>query len=95
LVDRLWPRGVTKERLKLDARMKDIAPSPELRQWFGHDEGRWGEFQERYRKELQAHSALIEELRSRSRTGRLTLIFAARDQVHNSAALLKYCLEGK
>jgi uncharacterized protein YeaO (DUF488 family) len=95
LVDRLWPRGLTKEKLKLDVWMKDLSPSPELRKWFSHDVAKWAEFQKRYRKELQAHPDLIQELKKRSRQGRVTLVFAAHDEVHNNAALLKKYLEGR
>lgn len=94
LVDRLWPRGLTKEKLKLDVWMKDLSPSPELRKWFSHDVAKWAEFQKRYRKELQVHPDLIQELKKRARQGKVTLVFAARDEVHNNAALLKKYLEG-
>jgi uncharacterized protein YeaO (DUF488 family) len=95
LVDRLWPRGLTKEKLKLDVWMKDISPSPELRKWFSHDVAKWAEFQRRYRKEIEAHADLLGELRKRARHGTLTLVYAARDSEHNNAALLKKYLEGR
>jgi uncharacterized protein YeaO (DUF488 family) len=93
LVDRLWPRGLSKATLKMDAWMKDIAPSPELRRWFAHDESKWVQFQKRYAKELDGHADLVRELRERARGARLTLLYAARDELHNSAALLKKYLE--
>ena len=89
LVDRLWPRGLSKASLKLDEWMKEIAPSNELRQWFGHDENKWAEFQKCYFKELDGHSDLIEQLLQKSHTGKLTLLFAAKDEEHNNAAALK------
>lgn len=91
LVDRLWPRGVSKEELKLDAWHKDIAPSPELRKWFGHDPTRWEEFQKRYRAELQTHSEELRELKHGA--NHLTLIYAAKDPLHNNAVVLKQILE--
>jgi uncharacterized protein YeaO (DUF488 family) len=93
LVDRLWPRGLSKANLKMDAWMRDISPSPELRRWFAHDAAKWTEFQRRYTKELEAHADLVRELHERARSGRLTLLYAARDEIHNSAALLKEYLE--
>ena len=95
LVDRLWPRGLSKASLKLDEWMKEIAPSNELRQWFGHDESKWEEFQKRYFKELDNHSDLIEQLLQKSHTGKLTLLFAAKDEEHNNAVALKKYLEKK
>ena len=95
LVDRLWPRGLSKASVKLDEWMKEIAPSNELRQWFGHDESKWEEFQKRYFKELDNHSDLIEQLLQKSHTGKLTLLFAAKDEEHNNAVALKKYLEKK
>jgi uncharacterized protein YeaO (DUF488 family) len=93
LVDRLWPRGLNKASLKFDEWMKDIAPSSELRQWFGHDESKWEEFQKRYFKELDSRPDLIEQLLQKPRAGRLTLLFAAKDEIHNNAVALKSYLE--
>ncbi len=93
LVDRLWPRRLSRAALKLDAWMKEVAPSHELRRWFAHDESRWEEFQRRYFEELDRRPALIEELLERARHGTLTLLFAARDQAHNNAVALKNYLE--
>ncbi len=95
LVDRLWPRGLPKASVKLDEWMKEIAPSNELRQWFGHDESKWKEFQKRYFKELDNHPDLIEQLLQKSHTGKLTLLFAAKDEEHNNAVALKKYLEKK
>ena len=89
LVDRLWPRAVSKQALALDEWMKDIAPSSELRRWFGHDPGRWHEFCRRYAAEVHEHQSLLEELRARARKGRITLVFSARDERHNDAVALR------
>lgn len=88
LVDRLWPRGVSKERARLDEWARELAPSTELRTWFGHDPERFAEFRRRYRAELEAHADELEELRSRARDGTLTLVYAARDSEHNDAVVL-------
>lgn len=88
LVDRLWPRGVSKEEARLDAWMKEIAPSEELRQWFDHDPDRWEEFAGRYRAELQEKEGLLRALRERAARGTLTLVFAARDTERNNAVVL-------
>jgi uncharacterized protein YeaO (DUF488 family) len=87
LVDRLWPRGVGKAEAKLDDWLKDVAPSSDLRRWFGHDPERWPEFRRRYRAELQANPA-AEALRRLAAKGRLTLIYGARDTEHNDAVVL-------
>jgi uncharacterized protein YeaO (DUF488 family) len=93
LADRLWPRGLTKERAAVDLWLKDLAPSPELRRWFNHDPSRWQEFQKRYRAELVQKKAAVEELRQKCRREAVTLVYAARDEKHNSALLLKQYLE--
>lgn len=92
LVDRLWPRGISKERAAIDRWMKEVAPSSELRRWFGHDPKRWDRFQERYRAELREHGPELAELRSCARKGTVTLLFAARDVEHNEAVVLKEAL---
>ena len=92
LVDRLWPRGVRKEAAAVDHWFRDLAPSTELRQWFGHDVGRWREFQRRYAAELKHHAELLDELLRLVREGTLTLVFAARDEEHNDAVVLKQVL---
>jgi len=88
LVDRLWPRGVSKERLAIDEWMKELAPTAELRRWFGHDPARWLTFQRRYKRELEAHADLIDLLARQALRGRVSLIFGARDESHNDAVVL-------
>ena len=89
LIDRLWPRGVTKERAAIDQWMKDISPSTELRKWFGHDPARWDEFRDRYAVELNRHSDQMKELRELARKGPITLVYSAHDEVHNNAVVLR------
>lgn len=93
LVDRLWPRGLTKEDLRLEAWAKDLAPSHELRNWIHSDMSRWEEFKRRYSNELAAQPVAVAELRKRSRRHTVTLIFATRDPEHNHAVVLKEYLE--
>jgi uncharacterized protein YeaO (DUF488 family) len=93
LVDRLWPRGVTKARAALDLWLKDIGPSTELRTWFDHDPAKWTVFQARYFKELEKKADLTEPLRQRDRKGTVTLLYAARDNEHNEAVALKAFLD--
>jgi uncharacterized protein YeaO (DUF488 family) len=93
LVDRLWPRGLTKARAAIDLWMKEIAPSPALRKWFAHDPAKWKQFQQRYFKELQEHPQEVDELRKKARRGRVTLVHSARDEQHNGALALKTYLE--
>jgi uncharacterized protein YeaO (DUF488 family) len=88
LVDRIWPRGLTKEAARLDLWLKEIAPSTALRRWFGHDPALWDEFQRRYRAELDANPAAVARLRALLRQGPATLLYSARDPVHNQAAAL-------
>jgi uncharacterized protein YeaO (DUF488 family) len=88
LVDRLWPRSISKERAALTLWLKEAAPSTALRRWFGHDPGRWAAFQEGYRAELDANAAVLEPLRQLARTGKLTLLYGAHDQIHNHAVVL-------
>jgi uncharacterized protein YeaO (DUF488 family) len=88
LVDRLWPRGVSKEKAQLDEWARELAPSSELRTWFGHDPARFDEFRRRYLEELAAHEATLAELRERASEGTLTLVYAARDSEHNDAVVL-------
>lgn len=95
LVDRLWPRGLTKERAALGLWLKDVAPSPELRKWFGHDPARWKGFQARYRKELAGRKDALKLLRQKARERTVTLLYGARDQEHNEARVLKKVLEGR
>jgi uncharacterized protein YeaO (DUF488 family) len=88
LVDRMWPRGISRERARLDAWMRELAPSDELRRWFGHDPGRFDEFRSRYRDELAAQPADVKELRKHAQAGPLTVLYAARDREHNNAVVL-------
>lgn len=89
LVDRLWPRGVSKEELALDRWMKEIAPSDELRRWYDHDPKRWDEFCERYEAELDGREEEVAVLKERSEEGTLTLVYAAQDRAHNNAVVLR------
>jgi uncharacterized protein YeaO (DUF488 family) len=89
LIDRLWPRGLSKEKVALDHWVKEIAPSKELRKWFGHDPRRWTEFRRRYAKEVHQHPGLLEQLRSLARKGTLTLVYSAHDEEHNDAVVLR------
>jgi len=93
LVERLWPRGMRKDEARLDDWFKEIAPSPDLRKWFGHDPEKWPEFKRRYRGELAECTGLLADLRERARTGPVTLLFAAKDREHNSAVALREILE--
>jgi uncharacterized protein YeaO (DUF488 family) len=93
LVERLWPRGVTKARAAIDVWMKEIAPSAELRKWYGHEPSRWEEFRRRYWSELQANREAVETLREKEREGKTTLIYAAHDEEHNGALALREFLE--
>jgi len=93
LVDRVWPRGVSKAAAAVDLWMKDVAPAA-LRTWFGHQAERWPAFRKRYLAELREHEAEIAELRAHARRGRLTLVFGARDAERNQAVVLKELLEG-
>ena len=93
LVDRLWPRGLSRERMRLDAWLKELAPSHELRRWFGHDPEKWEEFRRRYFSELAAREELVAELAGKISASRVTLLFAARDQQHNNAVALRDYLE--
>lgn len=89
LVERLWPRGLSKDKAAIDHWLKDVAPSPDLRRWFNHIPERWDGFVERYRAELAANSTALDELRDLVRHGRVTFVYAARDPEHNSALVLR------
>lgn len=93
LVDRLWPRGVSKEKAAVDLWLKDIAPSDGLRKWFGHDPRKWPEFMKRYHRELAAKKDLITIVENRVRDGNVTLLYGAADREHNNAAALQAYLE--
>jgi uncharacterized protein YeaO (DUF488 family) len=92
LIDRLWPRGVKKADAGISQWMKEIAPSNELRKWFGHDPARWQEFRRRYRVELKDKRELVGQLRDVAREGRLTLVYSAHDEAHNQAVVLRELL---
>lgn len=94
LVERLWPRGLTKERAAVDLWIKEIAPSPELRRWFNHDPARWDEFQKRYHAELSENKDVVDELRRKCHDdGVVTFVYAAHDEQHNGALALRTYLE--
>jgi len=94
LVDRLWPRGLTKERAAVKLWLKELAPSTELRKWFGHDPAKWKPFQVRYRQELRGKKDAIHLLKQKSEEHTVTLVYGARDEEHNEALVLKSVLEG-
>lgn len=93
LVERLWPRGVKKESLRVEAWLKDVAPSTELRQWFAHDPAKWPEFRRRYFAELKTHPEAWRPLLIAARRGRITLVYSSHDSEHNNAVALKEFLE--
>ena len=93
LVERLWPRGVKKENLRVEAWLKDVAPSTELREWFEHDPAKWDEFRRRYFRELDKHAAAWQPLLARAGRGRVTLVYSAHDTEHNNALALKEFLD--
>jgi uncharacterized protein YeaO (DUF488 family) len=95
LVDRLWPRGLTKEKAKVDLWLKDVAPSTELRKWFAHDPARWAEFQSRYLEELKRNKEQLSLLRQEAAKGSVTLVYGAKDQQHNEAVILQRLLTAK
>lgn len=89
LVDRLWPRGLTKEKASIDLWLKEVAPSTELRKWFGHDPDKWKEFQKRYRQELRDNKELVSLLKKKIKKGTVTLVYGAKHEKHNEALVLK------
>jgi len=89
LVDRLWPRGLTKEKARVDLWLKDIAPSTELRKWFGHESAKWNEFKKQYIEELKNNEPQTSILKEQLKTGMVTLVYAAKDKEHNEAVVLK------
>jgi uncharacterized protein YeaO (DUF488 family) len=97
LVDRLWPRGLSKEAAKLDGWLKELAPSDDLRKWYGHEKDRWGEFKRRYKLELQAKTKqkLLDDLAEKARHGPITLLFGAKDTERNNAVVLGEVLKAK
>ena len=95
LIDRLWPRGVSKAAAAIDRWVKEIAPSTTLRKWFGHDPARWPEFRRRYAAELREHADELASLRNQARRGPITLIYSAHDEAHNDAVVLRSILLGR
>lgn len=95
LVERLWPRGLTKEKAAIDEWFKNLAPSQALRQWYSHDPSKWPEFRRRYREELRANPEEVRRLRARLKEGPVTFVYAAKDEKRNSAVVLKEYLQGK
>ena len=94
LVDKLWPRGVTKEGAKIDMWLKEIAPSDRLRKWFGHDTGKWERFRKSYLSELEKKGVSIGKIKDIEKVKKtVTLVFSASDEMHNNAVVLKQCLE--
>jgi len=89
LVDRLWPRGLSKQSAKVDYWIKDVAPSASLRKWFAHDPAKWAEFKKRYYRELKGNPEGVKQIRSLAKQGKVTLLFGARDEKHNNAVALK------
>lgn len=94
LVDRLWPRGVRKTDAAIDLWLKEIAPSTELRRWFGHEPARWPEFRARYTREVHAHADALAQLRTLAQQGAITLVYSAHDTEHNDAVVLREILQG-
>lgn len=95
LTDRLWPRGLTKEKAHIDVWLKDISPSTELRKWFNHEPEKWTEFQKRYRTELKTNKTSVATLRGCLNSGLATIVYGAKDEDHNDAVVLKKYLENK
>ena len=95
LVDRLWPRGLTKEKADVDLWLKDIAPSDELRQWFGHEPEKWPEFERRYWKELDGEADDVQTIRDKAKSGIVTLLFGAKEERYNNAVALRHYIEKK
>lgn len=93
LVERLWPRGIKKEALEIDAWLKDVAPSTALRQWFGHDPAKWEEFRRRYFRELEKNRSALDPIIAAARHGTVTLVYSAHDVEHNNAVALRDYLE--
>lgn len=93
LVDRLWPRGVSKDTARINLWLKEIAPSVALREWFGHDPTKWATFRDQYYRELDNNLEAVEQLRKRVLQGKVTLVYGAKDQEHNNAVALKEYLE--
>ncbi|MBV9053756.1 MAG: DUF488 domain-containing protein [Hyphomicrobiales bacterium] len=95
LVDRIWPRGVKKSEATIDLWLKELAPSTELRRWFGHDAAKWSEFRKRYKAELKSRTEALALLRDKLRRGTVTLVYASRDTEHNNAVALAAMLDSR
>lgn len=95
LVERLWPRGLSKEKASVNLWLKEVAPCAELRKWYSHDVEKWEEFKKRYTKELKDKKDLLDEIKKHSKKGKVTFVYAAHDKEHNSALVLKEYLEKK
>lgn len=95
LVDRLWPRGLSKDKVKLDMWLKEIGPSHELRKWFGHDPDNWNEFKDKFFQELDQKKELIDQIVSRAKEGDVVLLFGAKDEEHNNAVALKEYIDSR
>lgn len=95
LVERLWPRGISKEKAAIDIWLKEIAPSTELRKWFNHDPLKWNEFQKRYKNELKAKKELTQELKEMVKNSTVTLVYSSKDEEHNNAIALKNYIENR
>jgi uncharacterized protein YeaO (DUF488 family) len=95
LIDRLWPRGLSKEKVKVDLWLKDIAPSNELRKWFSHDLKKWSEFKKKYFKELESKKELVDQIIQKAKKGNVTLFFGAKNEKFNNAVALKGYIETK
>jgi len=91
-IDRLWPRGMKKEEVKIDEWLKEISPSDGLRKWFGHDPSKYAEFKKRYAKELEKHSEILERIKKEGKGKTATLLFSAKDEKHNNAMVMKEIL---
>ena len=89
LVDRLWPRGISKKAARIDLWLREIAPSAELRKWFNHDPAKWAQFRQKYSRELDANGAVVDQLRELLRRGTVTLVYGAKDEEHNDAVALR------
>ena len=89
LIDRLWPRGLTKEKAQIDLWLKEISPSTELRKWFGHDPSKWTEFKKRYIVEIKKNTTVRSQLEEQLKNGKVTLVYGAKDEKHNDAVVLQ------
>ncbi len=94
LVERLWPRGLTKEKAQVDVWMKDVAPTTRLRKWFNHDPGKWQEFQTRYRDELRENDDQVAQLKDEIGSVKATFVYGSKDEIHNAAIVLMHFLKG-